>query len=105
MTDGFPASHQIGEGFGGGTPPLYAELHMTAWGYDNPGYQDMIFKKFVLINKNDTAWNSTYTAITADPDLGSMDDDYIGCDTVRKLGFCYNADNMDGNGSGVYLRR
>ena len=100
MTDGFPESHTIGEGFGGGTPPLFAELHMTAWGYDNPGYQDIIFKKFVLINKNDTAWNSTYTAITADPDLGFMDDDYIGCDTALKLGFCYNADNMDGDGSG-----
>ncbi len=102
MTDGFPESHNIGEGFGGGTSPLYAELHMTAWGYDNPGYQDMIFKKFVLINKNDTTWNSTYTAITADPDLGNAEDDFIGCDTTRKLGFCYNADNDDAGNNYSY---
>jgi len=102
LTDGFSSSHSIGEGFGGGTPPLFAELHITAWGYDNPGYQDMIFKKFVLINKNDTAWNSTYTAVVSDPDLGYANDDYIGCDTVRNLGFCYNGDNDDAGNSYAY---
>jgi hypothetical protein len=102
LTDGFSESHSTGEGFGGGTPPLYAELHMTAWGYDNPGYQDMIFKKFVLINKNDTAWNSTYTAIVGDLDLGYANDDYIGCDTVRNLSFCYNGDNNDSGNSFGY---
>jgi Secretion system C-terminal sorting domain len=102
LTDGFAETHMIGEGFGGGTPPLYAELHFTAWGYDNPGLQDMIFKKFELINKNDTAWNSSYTAIVADPDLGFSDDDYIGCDTARNLGFCYNGDNDDAGNSYAY---
>ncbi len=101
LTDGFPENHTNNEGFSGGTPPMFAELHMTAWGYDNPGYQDMIFKRFILINKNDTAWNGTYTAITADPDLGDVYDDYVGCDTTLSLGFCYNSDNIDGTGSGV----
>jgi hypothetical protein len=95
LTDGFAETHTSGEGFGGGTPPLYAELHVTAWGYDNPGYQDMIFRKLVLINKNDTAWNKAYTALTVDPDLGYQEDDYIGYDSARKLAFCYNGDNDD----------
>ncbi len=34
-------------------------------------------------------------AIVADPDIGNPNDDYIGCDTTRKLGFCYNGDNFD----------
>jgi hypothetical protein len=102
LTDGFSDTHSTVEGFGGGTSPLYAELHMTVWGYDNPGYQDMIFKKFVLVNKNDTAWNGTYTAIVGDLDLGYANDDYIGCDTVRSLGFCYNGDNDDAGNSYAY---
>ncbi len=101
LTDGFPETHIISEGFGGGTPPLFAELRITAWGYNNPGYEDMIFRKFVLINKNDTSWNSAYTAIVSDTDLGDSNDDYIGCDSSRNLGFCYNADNVDGTGSGI----
>ncbi len=95
LTDGFPSSHQIGEGFGGGTPPLYAELHMTSWGYDNPGYQDMIFRKFELINRNDTAWNKTYTAIIYDADVGYKEDDYICGDSTLKTAICYNSDNDD----------
>jgi hypothetical protein len=95
LTDGFFSSHFGGEGFSGGTSPLYAELRVTSWGYGNPGYQDMVFRKFELINKNDTAWNGTYTAIVADPDLGNANDDYIGCDTARDIAFCYNGDNND----------
>ena len=102
LTDGFPETHTMGEGFGGGSSPLYAELHVTSWGYDNPSYRDMVFRNFELINKNDTAWNSTYTAIVADPDLGFAFDDYIGCDTLRNLGFCYNGDNNDSGYSYAY---
>jgi hypothetical protein len=95
LTDGFTGTHTLGEGFGGGTPPLYAEVHMTAWGYDNPGYQDMQFIKWDIINKNSLPWNNTYFSIINDPDLGFYNDDYIGCDTTRNLGYCYNGDNYD----------
>ena len=95
LTDGFTGTHTLGEGFGGGTPPLYTEVHMTAWGYDNPGYQDMQFIKWDIINKNSSPWNSTFISIVADPDLGFSADDYIGCDTLRNLGYCYNSDNFD----------
>jgi photosystem II stability/assembly factor-like uncharacterized protein len=95
LTDGFPEKHSLGEGFGGGTLPLYNEIHLTAWGYDNPGYGDMQFLKFVVINKNTASWNNTYFAFFCDPDLGYPDDDYIGCDTTRNLGYCYNGDNDD----------
>jgi hypothetical protein len=53
------------------------------------------FFKWEVINKNNTAWNSTYFSIVSDPDLGGADDDYIGCDTTLRLGFCYNGDNDD----------
>ena len=95
MTDGFPQSHTAGEGFGGGTPPLYSEVHLTAWCYSQPSYADMQFLKFVIINKGLQPWTRTYLSLISDPDLGEAVDDYIGCDTTRKLGFCYNGTNYD----------
>jgi hypothetical protein len=40
-------------------------------------------------------WDSVYFAITSNPYLGNGNDDYIGCDTTRKLGYVYKADNYD----------
>ena len=99
MTDGFTSSHNPSEGFGGGTLPLYNEVHLTAWCYSQPSYTDMQFLKYEIINKGNAPWTRTYFSFVADPDLGDYYDDYIGCDTVRKLGYCYNADNMDGTGN------
>jgi hypothetical protein len=95
LTDGFPESHTISEGFGGGTPPLFAELHMTAWSYSKAGFNDLVFFKWEIFNKNNKAWNSAQISFVSDPDLGCADDDFIGCDTLLKLGYCYNADNND----------
>lgn len=102
LTDGFTSAHNTSSGFGGGTAPLYAELHMTAWCYDNPGYQDMQFIRWDIINKSNFVWDSTRISIISDPDLGYAGDDYIGCDTLRNLGYCYNADNDDAGGSYSY---
>ncbi len=96
MTDGFPNTHTIGEGFGGGTQPLYAELHLTAWGFNTyPGLENVQFLKWDVINKSKTQWQSVYFTIYCDADLGWADDDFIGCDTLRNLAYCYNGDNDD----------
>jgi hypothetical protein len=36
-----------------------------------------------------------------DADLGNYNDDYVGCDVVRGLGYIYNGDNYDDNSNGV----
>ena len=95
LTDGFEESHTSGEGFGGGTLPLYAELHLTAWCYNQSGLEDVQFLKWVVINRSNSPWDSTYFSIVCDPDLGYANDDYIGCDTNRNMGYCYNGDNDD----------
>ncbi len=91
----FQRTHTSGEGYGGGTAPLYSEVHLTAWCYSQPSYADMQFLKFVIINKGTQPWTRTYFALVSDPDLGWANDDYIGCDTVRNLDYCYNATNND----------
>ena len=57
MTDGFPESHTASEGFGGGTDPLMAQAHFTAWCYDNMGLEDVQFRKWEIINKSGSTWN------------------------------------------------
>lgn len=99
MTDGFPQNHSSSEGFSGGTQPLFSEMHLTAWGYNQSQYADIQFLKFEIINKGSNIWDSTYMGLVVDVDLGDATDDYIGCDTARNLGYSYNADNFDGNGN------
>jgi hypothetical protein len=100
LTDGFPESHSDGEGFGGGiiNPMMFSQVAMTSWCYDRSDLSDMQFIKWEIVNKGLSSWNSTYLSIVNDPDLGDANDDYIGCDTSKKLGFCYNYSNNDGTG-------
>ena len=108
LTDGFSSQHTAGEGFGGGTAPLYAEVHLVAWTYNTSAMQDVQFMKWDIYNKSHVAWNSTYFSIVCDPDLGCSDDDFIGCDTSinngkpRNLGFVYNSQEVDCAGSYRY---
>lgn len=102
MTDAFPETHNIGEGFSGGTLPLGAEYHFTVWGYDEPGFSDIMFLKWVVINKSLNSWDSTIFSIVTDPDLGYADDDFIGCDSTKNFAYCYNADNDDSGGPNSY---
>ena len=101
MGDGDVSNRSPGEGFGGGvtSPILGAEIHFTAWAYTTPGLEDLQFVNWVVINKGANRWDSTFTGVVVDPDLGDAADDYIGCDTTLNLGYCYNGDNNDGNGA------
>jgi hypothetical protein len=102
LTDADPSNHTSSEGCSGGTVPLLSEMHLTSWCYDNiPTLTDVQFMKMQVINKNSSLWDSTYFGVVADPDLGDPTDDYIGCDLLKNLGYCYNADNMDGTGSPI----
>nr|MBC8485416.1 hypothetical protein [Bacteroidota bacterium] len=102
LTDGFPEEHSVGEGFGGGTQPVMAQVQLTAWGYNRLGLEDVIFVKWDIINKNSSVWDSLYMSIVVDPDLGWADDDYVGCDTSLNLGYCYNGDDDDDIAQSIY---
>ncbi|MBI5402769.1 MAG: T9SS type A sorting domain-containing protein [Ignavibacteriae bacterium] len=97
LTDINPSTHSAGEGFGGGiTSPLMGiELHLTKWTYNYPSFNDVVFTKFDILNKCGSAWNNTHFAIVSDPDIGDASDDWVGCDTIRNMGYCYNYDNDD----------
>lgn len=98
MTDGFPWSHTPDEGFGGGTQPLYAEVHMTAWCYDEMPLGDAQFIKWDVINKSYTPWNGAYFSIICNPSIGCPLDDLMGTDSSRGLAFAYNGEEVDCSG-------
>lgn len=103
LTDGFPISHISNEGFGGGSAPLYSELHMTAWCYEDSSLIDVQFVKWDIINRSGTTWDGALFSLFFNGDIGGASDDFIGCDTNLNLGYTYNADNDDGGGGpGTY---
>ncbi len=100
LTDGFQESHNISEGFSGGTSPLYSTVQFVSWTYEIEGFEEVQFFRYKFTNMSLIEWKKTYFSLFYHPQIGDSLDDYIGCDTLRRLGFAYNRDNQDGTGQG-----
>ncbi len=80
------------------TNKLNAEIRQYVWAYNRAdALGDMMFTKWTIANKSGTDWKDSYFTIWTDPDIGDATDDFVGCDTLLGLGYCYNADNDDQN--------
>ena len=80
-----------------GGNPIQMEVQVQAFGYQTSDeLNDMTFQRYKLINRATEVIDSTFFAMWVDPDLGCYTDDYIGCDTLTSLMFCYNQDAADG---------
>ncbi len=84
-----------------GADALGLEIHAQAFGFvsDNE-VNDMTFYNYKIFNRSTTPLNDTYFGQWVDPDLGTYDDDYVGCDVNLGLGFCYNGDPEDEGAKG-----
>lgn len=81
-----------------GTLPMGLEQQMTVFAFNRTGdLGDMVFKKYVIINKGSLTLKDMYFGYWSDTDMGDANDDYTGCDTVLSLGYTYNGDNNDAN--------
>jgi hypothetical protein len=80
----------------GGTAPLGVEVQQTMFAFNQPeDLRNTVFLRFLLINKGLNSLDSMFVSLWSDPDLGGFTDDFVGCDTTRASGFCYNADASD----------
>lgn len=80
------------------------ELQVLAFAFQtNNLINNMTFYKQKLINKGPNTLNNTYLGQWVDADLGFYNDDFVGCDVARGLGFCYNGDNDDEGANGYGL--
>ncbi len=77
------------------------EIRAQAFAFNtNDEINNMTFYKYQVINRGSSSLNNTYFGQWVDPDLGFSDDDYVGCDVQRGLGFVYNGDAEDEGVSG-----
>lgn len=97
LTDGDQSQKSWGEGFSGGVmnPLLKAQVAITAWGYDNPAFENVQFIKYQITNKHIYSWKSFHLGLMVDADIGDAVDDRAGCDSTKNLGFIYNGTNYD----------
>ena len=75
--------------------PFHIEIQAMAYACDVAPLQDVTFYAFKLINRSNMLYHSTRLAVWTDIDLGNYIDDYIGFDSVSRMGIGYNKNQID----------
>ncbi|NOZ03662.1 MAG: hypothetical protein GXO92_03520 [FCB group bacterium] len=79
-----------------GTPPMNVEVQTSLFGFDQAGpLGNILFIRWVLINKGTDDLDSVFVSMWHDDDLGDANDDLVGCDTTLSVGYTYN--DIDGD--------
>ncbi|MEN8223927.1 MAG: T9SS type A sorting domain-containing protein [Bacteroidota bacterium] len=74
------------------------EIRAQAFAFaTNDEINNMSFYSYEIINRSSFTLTGTYFSPWVDTDLGFSDDDYVGCDVARGLGYCYNGTSEDGS--------
>ena len=75
------------------------EIRAQAFGFStNDEINNMSFCSYEIINRSTYELTGTYFCPWTDVDLGYAQDDYVGCDVLRGLGYGYNGNAIDGSG-------
>ncbi len=86
-----------------GAEAIGIEVQALAFGFaTNDEINDMTFYRYDVLNFSTTVLDSVFFGQWVDPDLGLYTDDFVGCDTSRDLGICYNGDAIDGPAANAY---
>ena len=87
----------------GSENPIGLEIRAQAFAFTmSDEINNMTFYSYEIINRSTFVLTNTYFSQWVDPDLGYAQDDYVGCDVERGLGYCYNGKATDGPGTGAY---
>lgn len=71
--------------------PLGLEVQNTIWVFNRPdAFGDMMFLKFLFVNKGDNTIQDAFVGLWFDIDLGDSNDDIVFCDTTLSLGGFWN---------------
>ncbi|OIQ36666.1 MAG: hypothetical protein BM555_02240 [Crocinitomix sp. MedPE-SWsnd] len=83
-----------------GGDPIGMEVRAQAFSFaTDDAINDMTFYNYELINRGTQTLQNTYFGQWVDPDIGAANNDFVGCDVGRGLGFAYNGEATD-NGQG-----
>jgi len=84
-----------------GADPIGMEIRAQAFSFaTNDEVNRMTFYNYEMINRSSQTLYDTYFTQYVDSDVGFADDDYVGCDVSRGLGYAYNGPNHDPGQSG-----
>ena len=84
-----------------GADPIGMEIRAQAFAFStNDEVNDMTFYNYEVINQGTQTLYNTYFGQWCDPDVGFSEDDFVGCDVQRGLGYAYNGDAFDDAGQG-----
>lgn len=79
--------------------PMGIEIHMQAFAYiGGESINNTTFYQYKIINRSGNDYHDVYFGNWTDSDIGCSEDDYIGCDVERGLGYGFNADAVDNDG-------
>lgn len=81
---------------GGNALKIEIRAQAFAFASNDEDINNATFYSYDIINRSAFTYYNTYIGVWNDADLGKADDDYIGCDVSRGLGYLYNGDNEDG---------
>jgi hypothetical protein len=78
-------------------PGLGLEIVLESFAFNAGPLSDVVYCKFTIKNKTSVNYVNSYLGMwmDADVDANNATNDIVGIDTVRGLGFVYNADNSD----------
>ena len=76
--------------------PSAIELHKTIYAFKNFNVlRDVVFIKYLFINKNSYTLKDFYFSQWNDADIGYPEDDFVCCLPELNLGIAFNADSLD----------
>ncbi|MBN8705354.1 MAG: hypothetical protein J0L62_05725, partial [Bacteroidetes bacterium] len=80
-----------------GRKPMGLEAQVTVFSQNgkNEALDRTVFVVYKFINKGNKPVEKAIFSVWSDPDIGSADDDLVGVDSVRALGYVYNETNQD----------
>ncbi|MFT7155579.1 MAG: hypothetical protein ACI8Q1_000581 [Parvicella sp.] len=83
-----------------GGDPIGMEIRAQAFAFaTNDEINNMTFYNYEMVNRSTQRLTETYFAVYVDADIGYADNDYVGCDVSRGVGYAYNgtANDVGGN--------
>lgn len=84
-----------------GGDPLGMEVRCQAFAFaTNDEINNMTFYNYELVNRSTQTLYDTYFGVFIDGALGGPNDDYVGCDVSRGLGYTYNGNAFDATDGG-----
>jgi len=84
-----------------GGDPIGMEIRSQAFAFATSNeINNSTFYNYELFNRSTQTLYNTYFGLMVDVALGGPNDDYVGCDVSRGLGYSYNGDDFDGDEQG-----